>query len=216
MVHFLTENIKPFNLDLIDGETSNRIHKDRMICIVVDKQLSEIGDVYINGTKVSKPLFYLHDREYRLAISTGEVIKEYDKEYFFELKGFKELDGTLIPDTTFTIKTEAKRIKDEKYKEDDENALIAARESLILLKNKNNILPLKNDITLNIFGDIDSYRITNFGAPRINPRWCPTLVEAIEEHSNFSLNKEIYELYKKDRCATLDKEILLKAKKEKS
>lgn len=215
MTKFLIDQIKPINIDSIDGESSNHVYVDRTICIGVTGELndSDLGDVYVNGIRLSKSKFFKHDSDYRLAINIGEAINEYDKEYEIELKDFKEKNGNLINDVKFIVKTEPKRVQDPKYREDDDKALIAARESFVLLKNKDSILPLKENSTLNILGDIRSFRVTNFGAPKINPRWCPTLLDAIKEHSDFKLNEEIIDLYKKDRYAIPSKELLEKAKK---
>ncbi|MBQ0035390.1 MAG: glycoside hydrolase family 3 protein [Firmicutes bacterium] len=212
MIKFLTDKIKPFDLELIDGDSSERVHNDRTITIFVEGQIGEVGDTYIDGVKVSKSTFFRGDQDYKLSISAGEVMKEFDKEYVVELKDYKEIDGTLVPDTKFVIRTIKKRVQDPKYKDDDEKALIAARESFVLLKNKDNILPLRKDEVLNIFGDVDSFRITSFGSPKINPRWCPSFVDAIYDYSEFTLNEEIHNIYKEDRNAIVDKETLIKTK----
>ena len=215
MVKFYTDKVETFNIDVVDGESSNHVYNDRNLLIGVSSELNkdDIGEAYIDGIKLSKPVFFRHDGDYRLSISAGKVMKEYDKEYNVELKNFKEKDGTPIPDVSFKVKTEPKRVQDPKYKDDDEKALIAARESYVLLKNKNNVLPLNENETLNIFGDINSYRVSNFGAPRINPRWCPTFFDAIKDHSNFKLNEEIINLYKENRYAIPCKELLENSKK---
>lgn len=214
MVEFLTHQIQPVNIDVIDGESSNHVYEDRNICIGVSGELNtnEIGDTFVDGIKLSKSKFFKHDKDYRLSINFGEVIKEYDKEYKVELRNFKDIDGNLIPTTKFIIKTEAKRVQDIAYKDDDNKALIAARESFVLLKNDNDALPLDKKETLNIFGDISSFRVTNFGAPQINPRFCPTFFDAIKDHSDFALNEELINLYKNNKCAIPNNDILQKAK----
>lgn len=216
MTEFLIQEIESLNIDFIDGESSNHVYNDRTYCIGLTGELdvNELGDAYIDGVKLTKSTFLKHDSYYLLAINAGEVIREYDKEYTVELKNFIDIEGNKVDDVTFKLQTEPKRVQDPKYIEDDKQALIAARESFVLLKNDNNVLPLKDNETLNIFGDISSFRITNFGAPRINPRFCPTFFDAVKDHSNFKLNEEIINLYKEDRYYVPSIDLLLKSKKE--
>lgn len=214
MIQFLTDKVGLFNIDNVDGENSNHIKQERNIGILVEGNLKQesIGDAYVDGIKISKPIFFIHDNRPILSLSVGEVMKEYDKTYEVKLTGFKDEDGSAVEDVVFNIKTEAKRKENPKYKEHDDIALLAAKESIVLLKNNNNLLPLKSDAVLNIFGNINSFRISNFGAPAINPRWNPTLIDAIKDHSSFILNEELTNLYLNDAYLIPDKSIIDKAK----
>ena len=90
-----------------------------------------------------------------------------------------------------------KKIADLNYAEHDEQALNAAREGIVLLRNENAVLPLKNDIVLNCFGEGQNhFCITASGAPEINPRWKPTFMEAVADYSDFTINGELAEFYK--------------------
>lgn len=215
MIKFLTDKVGLFDIDYVDGECSNHIEQERNIGIRVEGNLKQenIGDAYVNGIKITKPIFFIYDNRRILSLSVGEVIKEYDKTYEVKLVNFMDEDGSIIKDIVFNIKSEAKRKKDVRYKDHDDVALLAGQESLVLLKNENDLLPLKEDAVLNIFGNINSFRISNFGAPAINPRWCPTFIDAVKDHSNFRLNEELINLYLNDGLAIPSKEVLDNASK---
>ena len=107
-----------------------------------------------------------------------------------------------------------KKIPDITYAEHDMQALIAAREGMVLLKNEAEVLPLKEGSVLNCFGEGQhSFCITATGAPEINPRWKPTFIEAVEDYSAFVLNKELAEFYKEGNRVPSE-EMLERAKKQ--
>lgn len=123
-----------------------------------------------------------------LGIPVRSVIKEYDAEYTLTVKDFVDTDGNMMEPQNIKVKTLPKRMPDEKYSENDNVALEAAREGIVLLKNEDNILPLNKDATLCITGE-ESFRLGAAGAGRINPRYSIGFLRGIEEYSGFRLDK---------------------------
>ncbi|MBR4470545.1 MAG: glycoside hydrolase family 3 C-terminal domain-containing protein [Erysipelotrichaceae bacterium] len=214
MVQFITLAAKSYDIDDIDGPLSfyGDAQKSIMINVVGDLDENELGDAYVNGIKISKPSLVRALNYKMLLVNVGEVMREYDRVYEVELRDFKDSKGKTIKPKRFKVKTKKKKVADPSYADHDARALIAARESFVLLKNEGNVLPLKNDETLNLFGDISTYRITAFGAPKINPRWCPNFMDALKDHSDFKINEEIADLYKDGKIIVPDEETLKKAK----
>lgn len=148
-----------------------------------------------------------------LLVPVGEVAREYDKTYTVKLEGFTAEGGKKFPTCTFKLKTAARKVQNPKYVRHDEQALIAAREGMVLLKNEGNILPIKPDSVLNCFGiGQHQYRITATGASLINPRWKPTFMEAVADHSRFSVNEELAEFYKSGKAGTPERAMLERTK----
>lgn len=150
-----------------------------------------------------------------LTVPVGSVAREFDREYRMEVSGFVGRDGSAFPTTTLKFKTAPKPVLEEpyRYKEHDEVALQAARESMVLLKNENHVLPLKADGGLNLFGRGQYiFYNTATGAGLIHPRFEASVHEAVAEHSMFRLNQEVAKLYETHETVIPDKEVLARAK----
>ena len=149
-----------------------------------------------------------------LLIPVGEVAMDYDRDYTVRLSGFKAESGLSFPSLRFKIHTEKRRLQDTKYAEHDEQTLVAAREGMVLLRN-DGVLPLRPGTILNCFGTAQHmYRISATGASQINPRWRPNFVQSIREHSNFEINSELSEFYKKPSVGAPDADMLQRAREK--
>ena len=193
---------KKLNLDQIEGKYSAYAKVPYAVPVRMSKPLAEsgYGKVTVNGVEVSKGKCFFMDviiKMHCLLIPVGEVAKEYDKEYTLKLSGFVAQDGTPFKDQEFKFHTLPRGQKNPQYAAHDEVALDAAREGMVLLKNDGHVLPLKKDSVLNCFGAAQfMFRNSSTGASLINPRWQANFHQAIAEHSEFEVNKEISELYR--------------------
>ena len=131
-----------------------------------------------------------------LLIPVGTVVREYGKSYPVKLSGFTGKSGMKYPPLSFKLRTQSRRVQDPAFASEDAEALNAAREGMVLMKNENQMLPLAPNSVLNCFGVGQyMYRITSTGASLINPRWKPNFMQAVEDHSSFSINQDISKLY---------------------
>ena len=216
MVRFITLSARNYDIDEIDGVLSQFANatKSVMLSVMGDLTQEGVGNAYVNGIQISKPSLVNAVGYKLLIVNVGEVANEYDQTYTVELKDFVDSKGKAIKTKRFKVKTGKKKVQDPAFREHDEKTLIAARESYVLLKNEDHVLPLKKEETLNLFGDINTFRITATGAPKINPRWCPNLKDAIKDHSDFRINEEIAKLYDNGKIAVPDQDLLNKAKEK--
>lgn len=204
------------NLDCVEDSTFHI--KPYALSIQLNKPIAEngYGKVTVDGKALSKGVVVRLDGTLRLLVSAGEIAKEYDKEYTLSLSGFVAEDGSVFEDQTFRFRTLPRGKKDPAYAAQDALALQAAREGIVLLKNENGALPVAEDSILNCFGAAQFiFRNTSTGASLIKPRWQANFYQAVAEHSAFSVNETISDLYQglKDVVPTQDQ---LKAAQEKS
>lgn len=209
----------PFSPDDID----NHLARYEKIPFGIEVHLSEklaqdgYGSITING-KESERAGIIYDDEFcikSLLVPLGGSQLDYDRDYSICFTGFKGVSGEYFEPYTLNIHTEKKRVQDMAYAEHDAKALEAAREGIILLKNDDNVLPVKEDNVLNCFGAGQfMYRITATGASLINPRWRPDFMQAVGEHSSFSLNEEVSALYRELKDTVPDGDILARAKEK--
>lgn len=107
----------------------------------------------------------------------------------------KEMDESLLDQSVRRIleaieKTEIKEKKEADFKKDYDLAVKAAEESAVLLRNENNLLPLKKDEKYIVIGDFfDKIRYQGSGSALLNPY-------IIHSHREiFDQNKVNYEFY---------------------
>lgn len=209
---------KTMNLDQIEGRFAAFERLPYAITLRLSKPIAEdgYGSITVDDIEVPKGKQFKMDVVVNLnclMVPVGSVVKEYDKEYVMRLKGFRAKDGSSFPDTTLKFKTAKRRVNDHSHDVHDDVALQAAREGMVLLKNSRDLLPLKEDAILNCFGYGQFiFRNTASGAGLINPRWQANFQQSIREHSRFSLNKEISDLYLSLENVCPTNEQLLKAK----
>ena len=126
------------------------------------------------------------------------------------LEGFRTPSGRRYPRCAFRVRTAPRRQADEAHAEHDAEALEAAREGMVLLRNERGALPLDPQATLNCLGAAQHFwRASAAGASRINPRWRPDFFAAVAEHSHFRVNAELSEFYRGHRKGDVPPEALL-------
>lgn len=170
------------------------------------------GRVTLDGKHVEDCFWMSLTTQLAIAIPVrGKV--EYDNTYTLRLEGFQTTDGTAIDPVEMPLTTKPRPQVDPAYAAHDEVALEAARQGMVLLKNKSGVLPLKADATLNLFGEgVTNYRIGATGAGRINPRFVYDLRSAVKETSDFQLNPELDALYAVPANVVPDRGVLERAK----
>ena len=192
---------KTLNPEIVDGKMNAFVKVPYGIQVRLSHPLGKdgYGRVTVDGIPISRGKIFKLDMVIKadvLYLPVGEVAREFDREYTLALTGFKTAEGVPYPDCSFKIKTTAKSRPDPAFAENDEVALEAAREGMVLLRNEKGVLPLKEGAVLNCFGRGQyMYRNTSTGASMINPRWQPDFMDAIKEHSSFSVNEELSALY---------------------
>lgn len=217
MIPFMIPTEKKYDLNQIDSMISGAVKITRTISVMLTESIAEdgFGRVTIDGKEAPRPMEIMALGFRLLLISVGEIVREYDRTYTVRLEGFRAKNGMKFPACQFQLKTHPRRKQDPAYVEHDTQALNAAREGMVLLKNEGNVLPLKPNSVLNCFGTGQHmFRITATGASYINPRWCPNFMEAVADHSGFIVNEELSEFYRKSDTGVPDPEMLLRAKEK--
>lgn len=148
-----------------------------------------------------------------LGIPLRGLVREYSKEYTLHVEGFTDTDGNEMNPQDFTIKSIDKVEPEEKHAEHEQIALQAAREGIVLLKNEENILPLKKNSVLNVFGKgIHEFRMGAVGAGKINPRYSINFLEAAKQRTDYTVNEELTEFYSCDKDLIPSREMLKHAR----
>ena len=148
-----------------------------------------------------------------LFLPVGEVAFEHDGRWRVTLEGFQTPDGRRFPRCAFWIRTTKRRQRRSAYDPHDEQALNAAREGMVLLRNENGALPLAKDAVLNCLGRGQHlWRTSAAGASRINPRWSPGFHQAVAEHSAFRVNDELARFFRDPRSGVPDAALLERAR----
>lgn len=192
---------KKLDLDQIEGKYSAFAKVPYALPVKMNKPLAKdgYGSVVVDGIAVSKGEQFVMEvmgKMQCMLVPVGEAVKEYDKEYTITFSGFTAEDGSKFASQSFQFRTLPRKQKNPAYKAHDKVALQAAREGMVLLRNKNGILPLKADSVLNCFGRAQYiFRNTSTGASLINPRWQANFHQSVKEHSSFVINKEVSSLY---------------------
>lgn len=192
------------DVDVIDGKMSAYAKVPYGLQVMLPMPLAEngYGTVSVNGIKVPEgKTFAIDVSVYHvdcILVPVGSVVREYDKEYSITFQDFRAADGSAFEETTLKFRTLPRRKADDDpvHRQHDQATLEVAREGMVLLKNDEKVLPLAPDATLNCFGPGQfMYRITSTGASLINPRWMSNFVQSVEEHSQFTINQDIADLY---------------------
>ena len=132
-----------------------------------------------------------------LFLPLAEVAPEYGQRCHVALEGFRTPDGLPFPRCAFRVTVAPRRQGDPAYADHDAAALEAAREGMVLLRNRNGALPLPGDAVLNCLGVAQHWwRSSTAGASRINPRQRPNFHQAAREHSRFRVNVALSDFYR--------------------
>ena len=131
-----------------------------------------------------------------IGLSLGGYLYDYGKTITVQISGFRDTDGNEMIPATLQIETAPKEKPNPAYADHEKIALWAAQDGIVLLKNENHALPLKESGVLNFFGKgIFSFRLCAVGAGKIFPRYAVGLLEAASNESNYTVNEELTELY---------------------
>lgn len=186
-----------------------------IIAISTSRKLdtSYVGTVTLDGAKIYHS-FFLHPEDFNmpndqdiLCIPVRGRIG-YNSIHTLMLSGFRDAEGHITEDMLVKIHGVKRQNfqKDPRTIHEDNVALNAARESIVLLKNKDHILPMSSTETLNIFGSgYCNFRTHSFHNEVIG-RNTPTLFDAIEE-SSFTINEELEKFYRIPTDKTPDRQL---------
>ncbi len=203
VVPYSGRGIKGYDIDEIDGIFCI-FDRNFSGCAVItfskriNKDIS--GRIIVSGKLIEK-YYILDDPRFNegiqlIGVPVRGIMTEYNKGYPIHVEGFVDIDGNIMDPQDIVIKTLPKKLPVPGYEEHEKVAFEAAREGIVLLKNERNVLPLKKDQVLNIFGKgLWEFRISTVGAGKINPRYSVGLIEAIENYSDFTLNPKLKSLY---------------------
>lgn len=191
-----------FDIDEVDGQFSmfDRSFAGSVV-LPLSKRINENiqGEVTVNGIEIDRVWFHTftqHNNRQFMGLPVRRIMTEYGKSYKVRIEGYIDMNGVKMEPQELTVKTLPRKEPVPGYEAHDLIALEAAREGIVLLKNKDSILPLKKDEVLNIFGKGQfEFRTGAVGAGKINPRYQITLMQAIKEHSEFTVNPEVKALY---------------------
>lgn len=148
-----------------------------------------------------------------LAVRVRGLISEYGKEYVLHVEGFVDEDGNEMNPQDFTVQSVERVYPQEQYAAHEAIALQAAEEGIVLLENKDDVLPLKKNTTLNVFGKaMHQFRVSAAGAGKINPRYIIDFFEAVREGDVFELNEELVDFYRCDEDAVPEEMVLQNAR----
>lgn len=206
-----------FDLDEMDGLLA-MLNRSFSGCVVssFSKKMDEskFGKVTIKGKELRQGSFFTFQamNVQFFGFPVLEFITENDKTYTALIEGFVDVDGIMMDPQEITIQTLPKKAPVPEYAEHDAIALETAREGIVLLQNEQNVLPLKKNIRLNVFGKGQlQFRTSALGAGKINPRYQMRFLRAVEEYSEFTVNSDVTDLYRLDRDVCPSVEILERA-----
>ena len=96
----------------------------------------------------------------------------------------------------------------DSIKELEELSRISATEGIVMLENKNNVLPLKNGDRVSVFGRIqrEYYKSGTGSGGLVNVKYVTNIVDSLKECDGIEINEELlakYEEWKKDHPAEL-------------
>ena len=206
---------KRYDPDAVDSSMAMFCKLPRSVPVGLTEPVTVFGTATVDGV----PLTHCEQvrdalGKWRLMVPVGQVAREYGRGYTVRLEGFLGKNGKKFPACTFALETTARKQPDPAYASHDAQALQAAREGMVLLKNENRVLPLPKGSILNCFGEGQHvYRITATGASKINPRWAPNFLQAVEDHSDLSVNAELSEFYRAGN-AVPEEGMLLRAREQ--
>lgn len=188
-------------------------------CIIFkfNEPVSSNGRVFLNGNIHTdwKLTEFIFNNSSILIIYLRGYLTEYDSSADICIEDFSSISGQKMDSTHFKVLVGPRRNTQSKYAENDAVALKAACESIVLLKNEDDTLPIKKNKILNFFGKgYSEYRNCAVGAARINPRIYRSIKQAVEETSDFTINKSLDDFYKVPNNRLPASEVLIKAKSD--
>ena len=203
----------------IDG-LYTMLDKDFSGCILLNfakpMDASVTGTVTLDGKPVKHcylKFMPIMNNMWVLAVRVRGLIADDDREYALHVEGYADMDGNTMNPQDFIIKSAPRVYPEAKDAAHEAVALKAAEEGIVLLENKNRVLPLKSGTVLNVFGKaMHQFRVGAVGAGKINPRYIVDFLQAARESCDYSLNEELVEFYGCDEDLTPDDGCLLRAR----
>lgn len=186
--------VLPFS-KAIDLEKGGRVTVDGKEAYYFIKSLANAGNIYMLG------------------IDVISYLTEYNQKIEICVSGFYDTDGNQMAEKKFELTAEGSTSDlRTSMSEQEKAALEAAEEGIVLLKNSNEVLPLKRKQILNVFGTgFHKFRTSTVGAGKINPRFTINFKDGIKDYSDFTYNTDIADLYKYGEEYLPGKETLEKA-----
>lgn len=219
-IRFITE--PTWNIDDMDPRFCMiNLMFSGMFCLASSKVIDPArpGMIYLDGQPAEPPVIppLMPMFGQMIGICARKYFTRYDSTYHVRYAGAYDTDGMEIPEFSFTMKTLPKHNPGETWPEHDEAVLDAARESAVLLKNDNQVLPLGKGAAVNVFGaGTVVFRPGCLGAGKINPRYFIRVKDGIEKYSSLRLNEELYCFYMNNEENILPTEEMLERAKEMS
>lgn len=150
-----------------------------------------------------------------LGVPLRGLVTEYSKNYTLHVEGFRDTDGNEMDPQDLTVTGIDREEPKAEYAGHEAVALQSAQEGIVLLKNQNDVLPLRRNTTLNLFGKgVHEFRIGAVGAGKINPRYSINLVEAVHDRTDYTLNEELSVFYGCDKDLIPPEDMLERAKEK--
>ena len=150
-----------------------------------------------------------------LGVPLRGLVTEYAKNYTLHVEGFRDTDGNEMNPQDLTVTGIDREEPKAEYAGHEAIALQTAQEGIVLLKNQNDVLPLKRNTTLNLFGKgVHEFRIGAVGAGKINPRYSTNLAEAVHDRTDYTLNEELSVFYGCDKDLIPPEDMLERAKEK--
>lgn len=194
---------QPFLYDLNDPD-SQFVMFDRRLegCAVLpfNKPMSEEGG---SATVMGRPIparvcaFTVGGESmWWLAIRLCGVLYEHGQTVHVRISGFRDAEGRVMEPVTLVVQTGPKAEPLTRYAAHERVALEAARDGIVLMKNRRNALPLRPG-TMDLFGSgMYEFRICSIGAGKITPRYAIGLLEAARREQACKPNEELCEFFR--------------------
>lgn len=148
-----------------------------------------------------------------LGLNLGGHLYDYGKTITVQISGFVDTDGSEMIPAALKIAAPPKTAPNPAYAAHEKVALRAAQDGIVLLKNRDKVLPLPKGGALNFFGaGIFAFRLGAIGAGKIFPRYAKGLLEAAREEQDCSVNEELIRFYACGIDKIPDMEVLQRAK----
>lgn len=148
-----------------------------------------------------------------LGIPLRRHLRQYGQEKKLEIGGFQDIDGNVMDTVQLTVRTNPRILPRKEYVSHEAVALRAAEEGIVLMENRENVLPLSSGQTLNVFGKaLYDFRVCAVGAGKINPRYVVEFRDAVEQSEDFTLNTDLEQFYLCDEDRIPPDETLQKAR----
>ena len=176
------------------------------------------GRVLLHGRALDVIVRELSIGEYRcsvLAVDLAAVLHDYGQKAVLHIEGYRDRQGAEMLPAEISVYTPEKVFPEPRFAAHEQIALQAARDGIVLLKNENGALPLREGETLNLFGkDLFTFRLCAVGAGKITPRYAVGLLEAVEAEREYPINRELLDFYTCGENRIPDEELLKHAREQ--